>query len=221
MGLSAQKERSTVFKSNSEGYAIFRIPAIVSIPNGDLLAFCEGRENIDDFGNVDIVMKRSSDRGKTWSKRKVLVDYGQLQAGNSAPVVDLLDPEYPQGRVLLFYNTGNNHEYDVRIKNGYREVWYITSTDGGHSWSEPTNITTMVHRPNFPSANPEYKFEEDWRTYANTPGHAMQFADGKYKGRLYVAANHSQGPPIAPFSDYFAMGIIQMTMEKLFTLASL
>ena len=116
LGLSAQKERSTVFKSNSEGYAIFRIPAIVSIPNGDLLAFCEGRENIDDFGNVDIVMKRSSDRGKTWSKLKVLVDYGQLQAGNSAPVVDLLDPEYPQGRVFLFYNTGNNHEYDVRIK---------------------------------------------------------------------------------------------------------
>ncbi|WP_232047039.1 sialidase family protein [Sphingobacterium daejeonense] len=61
---------------------------------------------------------------------KVAADYDKLQAGNAAPVADLLDPAYPEGRIFLFYNTGNNHEGEVRKGKGLREVWYITSTDG-------------------------------------------------------------------------------------------
>jgi sialidase-1 len=98
--------------------------------------------------------------------------------------VDLTDPEYPKGRIFLFYNTGNNHEGEVRKGNGYREVWYKTSVDGGNTWSDEVNITTQVHRPYQPQINPAYNFKEDWRSYANTPGHAMQFESGKYKGRI-------------------------------------
>ena len=47
-----------------------------------------------------------------------VVDYKDLQAGNPAPVADLTDPMYPQGRLFLFYNTGNNHENEVRKGNG-------------------------------------------------------------------------------------------------------
>ena len=100
-----------VFRSGTEGYASFRIPAIVTSPNGKLLAFCEGRvQNAGDFGNIDVVMKESSDGGKTWSPLRILVDADSLQAGNPAPVIDQLDPRYPTGRIFLFYNTGNNHE---------------------------------------------------------------------------------------------------------------
>ena len=57
-----------VFVSGTEGYKSFRIPAIVQAPNGDLLAFAEGRvEGSGDFGDIDIVMKRSKDKGKSWS----------------------------------------------------------------------------------------------------------------------------------------------------------
>jgi hypothetical protein len=34
-----------VFVSGTEGYACFRIPALVSLPDGNLIAFCEG-ENL-------------------------------------------------------------------------------------------------------------------------------------------------------------------------------
>jgi sialidase-1 len=115
-----------------------------------------------------------------------------------------MDPDYPDGRIFLFYNTGNNHEGEIRKGNGLREVWYKTSTDGGFTWSEPVNITTQVHRPNQPSINPDYNFKDDWRSYANTPGHAMQFASGRYKGRILIAANHSEGIPSAHFEDYFS-----------------
>lgn len=200
-----QAQEITVFKNGDDGYANYRIPAIVKHKNGDLLAFAEGRvDHGGDYGNVDIVYKISKDQGKTWGTLNIAADYDKLQAGNAAPVVDLLDPKYPDGRIFLFYNTGNNHEGDVRKGNGLREVWFITSTDGGSSWSTPVNITTQTHRPKQPTINQAYNFKEDWRTYANTPGHGFQFTAGPNTGRLYIAANHNAGDPQPKNKDWNA-----------------
>jgi sialidase-1 len=55
-----------VFISGTEGHQSYRIPAIISLPNGELLAFAEGRvQGAADFGDINIVMKRSTDKGKT------------------------------------------------------------------------------------------------------------------------------------------------------------
>ncbi len=194
-----------IFVNGINAYACYRIPAIIKAPNGELLAFAEGRVNgCNDFGNVDIVMRKSTDNGLTWNKLSLLVDNGKLQAGNPAPVVDFHDPNYPQGRIFLFYNTGTDHEGATRKGNGLREVWYITSLDNGITWSSPTNITTSVHRPNKSSINVQYNFQEDWRSYANTPGHAIQLNHPPYKGRIFIPANHSQGEPQEGFNDYNA-----------------
>jgi len=218
--LAAKAQETIVYEGGQEGHAIYRIPAIISLPNQDLLAFAEGRVNgTDDFGDINLVMKRSSDGGETWSEIKTLVDYDSLQAGNPAPVVDLFDTQYPEGVIYLFYNTGNNHEYEVRTGNGIREVWVIKSFDLGESWEEPVNITTQTHRPNQPEFNPSYNFKEDWRHYANTPGHAFQFKEGKFKGRIFVAANHSKGDPEQDWSDYQAHGFYTDDHGKSFHLS--
>ncbi|MBS1760774.1 MAG: exo-alpha-sialidase [Bacteroidetes bacterium] len=209
-----------VFVSGQEGYKSFRIPAVITAPNDDLLAFCEGRvHNAGDFGDVKIVMKRSSDKGKTWSAIQIIAAFDTLQAGNPAPVVDMTDPAYPKGRIFLFYNTGNNHEGEVRKGKGLREVWYKTSVDNGKTWSDAVNITLQTHRPNQPKVNPAYNFKEDWRSYANTPGHAMQLKNGKYIGRIYVAANHSAGNPQPHFKDYRAHGFYSDDHGKTFLLS--
>ena len=210
-----------VFTSGTEGHKSYRIPAIIALKNKEILAFAEGRvNNSGDFGDINIVMKRSADKGKTWSPVKVLVNYASLQAGNPAPVVDMLDPEHPQGVVYLFYNTGNNHEGEVRKGKGLREVWYIKSTDQGKSWSDAVNITLQAHRPFQPTANPAYQFKEDWRTYANTPGHAFQFQHGVYKGRIFVAANHTAGDPQAQYRDCNAHGFYSDDHGKTFKLST-
>lgn len=200
-----RKDAVKVFISGTDGHKSYRIPAVIGLPDGTLLAFAEGRvKGSNDFGDVNIVLKRSLDNGKTWSGMATIVDYDSLQAGNPAPVADLTDPDYPGGRIFLFYNTGNNHESEVRKGNGYREVWYKTSSDNGISWSDPVNITAQVHRLNKPEIDSSYSFPEDWRLYANAPGHAIQIRNGKYSGRILVPANHSAGEPKAGWEDNFS-----------------
>lgn len=196
-----------VFISGQDGYKSYRIPAIVSLKDGTLLAFCEGRvHGANDFGDIDIVMKRSIDQGMTWSVLKVVADNQDLQLCNPAPVLDATDPNYPNGRLFLFYNSGNRNEGDIIKGIGIKHCLYKTSTDGGKTWSDPVDITTQVHRPFHPEIDPQYNFKEDWRYYANTPGHAMQFLEGKYRGRIFVAANHSAGNPKASAGHYVAHG---------------
>jgi len=201
----AQSPFSVIYTSGQEGHKTYRIPAIIKNKQGHLLAFAEGRVNgSGDFGDINIVLKISRNQGRTWSTLSTLVDYQDLQAGNPTPILDTTDPRFPKGRIFLFYNTGNNHENEIREGKGLREVWYMTSIDGGLSWSKAVNITSQVHRPNQPSRNSAYAFKEDWRHYANGPGHGMQFTQGPHAGRILIAANHSEGPRGERGSDYRA-----------------
>ena len=205
--INGQQRETPVFNAGNDGYKSFRIPAIVRLSNGVLLAFCEGRVNgKGDFGNNDIVMKRSADNGASWSALQVVADMGDLQLCNPAPVVDMTDPEYPAGRVFVFYNLGNKNEKEILNGNGIKYCYYKTSVNGGITWSEPVDITLQVHRPNKPAIDPRFNFSEDWRYYANTPGHAIQIQSGKYRGRIFIAANHSAGEPQEAAGHYFAHG---------------
>ena len=78
-----------VFKSGEDGYKCFRIPTILKSQNGTLLAFAEGRKNsCSDTGDIDLVLKKSSDNGNTWSALKVIWDDGNNTCGNPSPVLD-------------------------------------------------------------------------------------------------------------------------------------
>ena len=192
----AQDKLNFGFKNGEDNYECYRIPAIIKTPNGNLLAFAEARKKgCNDFGDIDLVMKRSTDNGKTWLPLEIVVDNNLLKAGNPAPVVDLMDGRFPSGRIFLLYNTATTSEADARKGIGIREVWFITSKDNGRTWSKPSNITTSVHKPLATAYNASYNFPEDWRTNALTPGHALQLTIGKNRGRIFVAANHSTSKP--------------------------
>ncbi|MEK9830646.1 MAG: sialidase family protein, partial [Schleiferiaceae bacterium] len=116
LALTPAHGQQVLFAAGDLGYACFRIPAIVQWESGELYAFAEGRrENCADFGDVDILMRTSVDGGTTWSAPRVIVDNGEIQAGNATPILDRMDPAYPEGRLFLFYNTGTASEYDTRM----------------------------------------------------------------------------------------------------------
>jgi len=170
---------TTVFRAGEGGYSTFRIPAVVAVRDGSLLAFAEGRtSSAADDGNVDLVLKRSSDGGRTWTALQVVSEDGANFVGNPSPVVD-----QQTGRVVVLATHKNGGDTELQILTGQGQdssrVWLLTSDDAGANWSAARDITSEVKPP-------------DWRWYTVGPGHAVQLTAGPHTGRLVAAANHTE-----------------------------
>ena len=62
--------KTNLFEAGKEGYALYRIPGVVVTNNGTVLAYCEARKKAGgDWGDIDIMMRRSPDGGTTWEER--------------------------------------------------------------------------------------------------------------------------------------------------------
>jgi len=171
-------EQADLFVAGTEGYHTFRIPSLLVTPKGTLLAFCEGRKHGGgDSGDIDVVLKRSTDSGQTWEPLAVVADDGPNTFGNPCPVFDR-----DTGTILLLltHNRGEDHEHEIiaRTAQGTRTVWIMESRDDGVSWSKPVEITDAVKRP-------------DWTWYATGPGCGIQLRDG----RLVIPCDHTTSPP--------------------------
>src|SRR5262245_6882535 len=80
---AAEPVHTPVFVAGEGGYHTYRIPSAIVTPKGTLLAFCEGRKSgRGDAGNIDLLLRRSSDGGKTWGKTQVVWDEGDNTCGN-------------------------------------------------------------------------------------------------------------------------------------------
>jgi sialidase-1 len=126
-------------KSNVSCY---RIPALLVAKNGDLIAAIDERgpscADLKANDNINIVMRKSKDNGKTWSDIRTLVDY---PIGKSAS-----DPSFildsKTGTIFLFYN--------YMDLNRERDIYYLhvmKSTDNGESWSQSEDITSQISKP--------------------------------------------------------------------------
>ncbi|QNN24153.1 exo-alpha-sialidase [Planctomycetales bacterium ZRK34] len=178
---SQQVQRTDVFKSGEGGYDTYRIPSIIAAPNGELLAFCEGRKHSkSDTGDIDMLLRRSVDGGKTWSSPQVIWDDENNTCGNPCPVVD-----HDTGviHLLMTWNRGDDHEN--KIKEGTaqdtRRVFVATSSDNGATWSRPRQITDQAKA-------------EGWGWYATGPGAGIQLQRGAHRGRLVVPCDNSTMP---------------------------
>ncbi len=170
-------EKINVFSQNSDGYHTFRIPSLLTTPQGAVLALCEGRrQSANDFGDVDLVCKRSTDHGRTWTPLQVIWNDGTNTCGNACPVVDT-----PSGYIylLMTWNRGEDREPAIIARQSHdtRRVFVSRSTDDGLTWSTPREITSQVKR-------------EDWTWYATGPGAGIQMQHGNYAGRLVVPCDH-------------------------------
>lgn len=175
--IQQNKNLNYIFKSGTEGYSTFRIPAIVTTNSGKILAFAEGRVNSSsDTGDIDLVMKSSEDGGKTWSPLKTIWNDGDNVCGNAAPVVDR---ETGEIHLLMTWNLGVDHEKDIidGKSKDTRSVFVTSSTDDGVNWTTPKEITTSVKK-------------ENWTWYATGPCHGIQLKYRNNKGRLVIPCDH-------------------------------
>ncbi|MEI5097568.1 sialidase family protein [Streptomyces sp. PmtG] len=172
---AAPFDQQVLFKAPQDpGYTCFRIPAIVKTAKGTLLAFAEGRVNdCSDAGDIDLVLKRSHDGGRTWGPMKVINKGGGDTHGNPTPIVDR-----ETGRILLAetYNTGRTDGKNCDVPCD-RTPHMQYSDDDGETWSTPRDLSAEILPAHWNS----------W--YATGPVHGIQLSRGRHKGRLVFAVN--------------------------------
>ena len=157
-----------VFVAGEDGYFAYRIPALLTTKPGTLLAFCEGRKTtLSDDGDNDMVLRRSTDDGRSWLKLQLVHEEGGdevVSIGNPCPVIDPAT-----GRIFLSMNRKNGH------------VLLTHSDDDGISWSKVRDITDSASKPG-------------WGWYAMGPGIGIALERGPHRGRLILPANHRETP---------------------------
>ncbi|WP_421826421.1 sialidase family protein [Larkinella sp.] len=168
---------ATVFDPGTS-YATTRIPALVMTTKGSLLAFCEARvNNSSDWADIDMIMRRSTDGGKTWEENVVIAARETKRpTSNCTPIVDR------DGKTI-----------HVLYHRNYSNCYYVRSTDDGKTWSAPKEITYA-----FDQFRPEY----NWKVLAPGPGHAIQLQNGQHKGRLVVPVWLCEPNPKIPGGDH-------------------
>ena len=167
-------EFEDLFVSGRDGYHTFRIPALAVTTAGTVLAFAEGRRNSDsDTGDIDIVLRSSTDHGQSFGELQVVVEGGGNVAGNPAPVVD-----QETNRIWLPFcrNNADGPEDLIWTGEAPRTVWLTYSDDDGVTWATPREITSDVKDP-------------AWTWYATGPCHSIQLRSG----RLLVPCDHGIG----------------------------
>lgn len=145
-------DRTTVWDREENGMFAHFVYGLTVTHNGTILTFAEARiDNGADDGAHHIVLKRSTDQGKTFSPSQILVESinGQSWA-NPTVVQDRITKE-----IFLFYA--------LNYKNTHTEVFYKTSADDGVTWSSPTEITGLF------SGN-----VHEWTFHLPGPGHGIQ-----------------------------------------------
>jgi len=162
-----------VFEANKNGYYIYRIPSLVATPKGTILAFCSARKGKGgDWDPIDIVMRRSTDSGKTWDNETLFANNGTQVTDNPEPIVD-----YQTGEVHMVYQID------------YARFMYRKSSDEGLTWTDPVDITYVIEK-----FRPRY----NWNVLAPGPGHAIQMSNGRLVVPLWLcnSGTHSHRPSI-------------------------
>ena len=143
--------------------------------NGTLLAFAEGRvHNCGDAGDIDIVLKRSTDGGRTWGPLQVVNEGGGDTHGNPAPDRGPRDRPHPAGRDVQHGPYGR-----PQLRRPVRPHARIcsTATTTARTWSEPRDLSDEILPAHWNS----------W--YATGPVHGIQLTRGRHAGRLVFGVN--------------------------------
>lgn len=163
-------EKLDLFKAGENGYKIQHIPGIVVTAKGTVLAWCEARLKGGDWDQIDILLRRSTDDGKTWSEAKKIANVPGPHTKNPFSLVmknvDPKDVTY-NNPVLIADKDGTVH---MLFCVEYMRCFYQQSKDDGLTWSTPVEITSTFEK---------FKGNYDWKVLATGPNHSIQLKTGR------------------------------------------
>ena len=135
-------EHKLLFSGGDYGSVNFRIPAIKTAKDGTLVAAVDARVDApgDLPNNIDIMVRRSTDMGESWSEAQTIADFGNFGASDPSLVVDRVS-----GDILCMF-AAHQGLFHSTPSNLIRFL-VCRSQDNGLTWSPPLEHTSEVYAP--------------------------------------------------------------------------
>lgn len=170
--------------SMKENIACYRIPSIVTAPNGDLITAIDERvpngNDLNRNNDINIVVRRSADNGKTWSAIERVVDFPLGKSGSDpSMIIDDVTKE-----IFLFYNF-----MDLDNEKNVYYLHYVKSADNGKTWSKPVDITSQIAKPEWKN---DFKFITSGTGIFTRTGKLLHCLVNLNRG-LYVFGSNDHG----------------------------
>ncbi|MEV5829153.1 sialidase family protein [Spirillospora sp. NPDC052242] len=168
---------STVIDGLGKPAKSVRIPGLAVANDGTIVAVMDARvDGSYDLGggtnNIQIAMTRSTDGGATWTTPKIIAKPATTSQGYGDPSL-LVDRT--TGKIFCFFTYapkpgvgfwGSTPGDTSETSTTNTHITYITSTDGGASWSAPVDLNPHVRKP-------------DWAGMFASSGHGVQLDSGR------------------------------------------
>ena len=154
-------EKTYLFEARTNGYHNYRVPGILCTQRGVILATAEARRDTGgDWGDNDILLRRSLDGGQNWEPPQRVVSHESYGPGPISNFVMIADRS----------STKQSGTVHALYCHAYARVFYLHSADDGASFSEPVEITQSLE---------PFRERYAWRVIATGPGHGIQLASGR------------------------------------------
>lgn len=178
----SKAQKTTLWTANEDNILAHFVYGLTVTDKGTILAFAEARitESKDD-GAHHIVLKRSTDKGNSFSPSTILVKSIDGQSWTNPTIVQ----DSKTKELFLFYAL--NHQ------NNSTQVFFITSKDDGLNWSAATEITSLFDNN-----------KQGWTFHLPGPGHGIQWKNK----RLIVPVWHRKSISFAGLERAYGVNCI-------------
>ncbi len=186
-----QLSQQDLFTRDTDGYALYRIPGLVVTRRGTVLAYCEARRTgRTDWDTIDIMLRRSTDGGRTWEKRQKIAEVPGPKTKNPVALAQNLGnpSDVTYNNPVAFADANGDVHFLFCLE--YMRCFYMRSTDDGLTWSTPAEITSTFDG---------YRSEYDWKVLATGPGHGIQLRTGRLVVPVWLSTGtggHAHRPSV-------------------------
>ena len=173
-------ERALVYRPGDYDSKFYRIPAIVTAKDGSLVTVADKRieHNGDLPAKIDVVSRRSTDGGKTWSDYVTVAAHDAVGGcGDPALVVD-----EKTGDILCIFSHGNG-----LWQKEPAHISVARSKDNGKTWGPMVDIN-----PQILTTDPNGKQPIKCTSAFASSGRATQLANGRIMFPLVVREDGNQ-----------------------------
>ena len=168
-----------LFSPGDYSSANWRIPAILCLDDGTLLITCDKRKNNESDlpEDIDIVSRRSTDRGKTWSDPVTIAEgTGYKHGYGDAALVQCAN-----GDIICVFVGGNG--LWASTESDPQRSYFCRSTDGGKTWGDPEEITSQLW-----GSQATNTLCRNYKSSFFASGNGLRLTRGDYAGRIMFAA---------------------------------